>query len=185
MFSEISLNILDIVQNSVSARASLIEITVNINNASDKLTVIIKDNGCGMTYSELKKVVDPFYTTGKAKSVGLGLPFLKMAAEISGGSFEISSEEDKGTEVTAVFVLSSIDRMPLGDMTETVMSVIISNRDIDFVYSYSVDGKGFILDTRQIGERMRCISCDIPEVYIFLESYLNENTADINSGAIY
>ncbi|MGN0611953.1 MAG: ATP-binding protein, partial [Ruminiclostridium sp.] len=83
MFSEISLNILDIVQNSVSARASLIEITVNISNAEDTLTAVIKDNGCGMTESELTKVVDPFYTTGNNKSVGLGVSFFKMAAKLS------------------------------------------------------------------------------------------------------
>ena len=133
MFSEISLNILDIVQNSVSARASLIEITVNISNAQDSLSVIIKDNGCGMTESELLKAVDPFYTTGKFKSVGLGVPFFKMAAQLSGGRFEINSKKGKGTEVKAVFVLSSIDRMPLGNMTETIMSVVKETSGQDFL----------------------------------------------------
>ena len=164
MFSEISLNILDIVQNSVSARASLIEITVNISNAEDSLSVIIKDNGCGMTESELLKAVDPFYTTGKFKSVGLGVPFFKMAAQLSGGRFEINSKKGKGTEVIAVFVLSSIDRMPLGNMTETIMSVVKANRNTDIVYSYTVDSKGFVFDTRQIRKIFGDIPCDTPTV---------------------
>lgn len=185
MFSEISLNILDIVQNSVSARASLIEITVNISNAEDTLTVVIKDNGCGMTESELTKVVDPFYTTGNYKSVGLGVPFFKMAAILSGGSFEINSEKGRGTEIKAVFVLSSIDRMPLGDMTETIMSVIIANRNTDIVYSYTVDEKGFVFDTRQIRQIFGDIPCDTLEVNEFIQSFLNENAAEINSGANY
>lgn len=185
MFSEISLNILDIVQNSVSARASLIEITVNISNAEDSLSVIIKDNGCGMTESELLKAVDPFYTTGKFKSVGLGVPFFKMAAQLSGGSFNIDSDAGKGTEVKAVFVLSSIDRMPLGDMTETIMSVITANRNTDIVYSYSVDENGFVFDTRKIRKIFGDFPCDIPEVNDFIQSFLNENTAELNSGANY
>ena len=161
MFSEISLNILDIVQNSVSARASLIEITVNISNAEDSLSVIIKDNGCGMTESELLKAVDPFYTTGKFKSVGLGVPFFKMAAQLSGGRFEINSKKGKGTEVKAVFVLSSIDRMPLGNMTETIMSVVKANRNTDIVYSYTVDSKGFVFDTRQIRKISKIVHCNL------------------------
>lgn len=185
MFSEISLNILDIVQNSVSARASLIEITVNISNAQDSLSIIIKDNGCGMNESELLKAVDPFYTTGNKKSVGLGVPFFKMAAQLSGGRFEINSEKGKGTEVKAVFVLSSIDRMPLGDMTETIMSVITANRNTDIVYSYSVDENGFVFDTRQIRKIFGDIPCDILEVNDFIQSFLNENTAELNSGANY
>ena len=185
MFSEISLNILDIVQNSVSARASLIEITVNISNAEDTLTVVIKDNGCGMTDSELMKVVDPFYTTGKFKSVGLGVPFFKMAAQLSGGRFEINSKKGKGTEVKAVFVLSSIDRMPLGNMTETIMSVVKANRNTDIVYSYTVDSKGFVFDTRQIRKIFGDIPCDTHEVNDFIQSFLNENTAELNSGANY
>ena len=185
MFSDLSLNILDIVQNSVSARASLIEITVNISNAEDTLTVVIKDNGCGMTDSELMKVVDPFYTTGKFKSVGLGVPFFKMAAQLSGGRFEINSKKGQGTEVIAVFVLSSIDRMPLGNMTETIMSVVKANRNTDIVYSYTVDSKGFVFDTRQIRKIFGDIPCDILEVNDFIQSFLNENTAELNSGANY
>ena len=185
MFSEISLNILDIVQNSISARASLIEITVNIDNASDTLTAKIKDNGSGMSNEELPKVVDPFYTTGKMRNTGLGVPFFKAASEMTGGSFEISSEKGKGTRVKAVFVLSSIDRMPLGDMTSTLLLLINANSDIDFIYSYSVDERAFALDTRQLKETLGNVPVNLPEVTQYITDYLNHNTNEVNCGIRY
>lgn len=185
MFSEISLHILDIVQNSISARASLIEITVNIDNTSDTLTVIIKDNGSGMTDDELSKAVDPFYTTRTTRKNGFGVPFFKAASEMTGGSFEISSEKGKGTAVKAVFVLSSIDRMPLGNMTDTLISLIDTNCRIDFVYNYSVDERSFTLDTRQLKKILGNVSIDLPEVTVFLTRYLDDNTAEVSGGRKY
>ena len=185
MFSEISLNILDIVQNSISARASVIEITVSIDNTSDTLTVIVKDNGSGMTDDELSKAVDPFYTTRTTRKNGFGVPFFKAASEMTGGSFEISSEKGKGTAIKAVFVLSSIDRMPLGDMTDTIISLINTNCRIDFIYNYSVDERSFTLDTRQLKEILGDVPIDLPEVTVFLTRYLDDNTAEVNGGRKY
>lgn len=185
MFSEISLNILDVVQNSISARASVIEITVNIDNATDTLTVIIEDNGSGMSNEELSKAVDPFYTTGKTRNTGLGVPFFKAASEMTGGSFEISSEKGKGTRVKAVFVLSSIDRMPLGNMTDTLVSLIDANCRIDFLFSYSVDERSFTLDTRQLRKILGDVPINLPEVTGFVTRYLDDNTAEVNGGKKY
>ena len=185
MFPEISLNILDIVQNSISARASVIDIAVNIDNSADELTVIINDNGVGMNDEELSKAVDPFYTARKTRNLGLGVPFFKAASEMTGGSFEISSEKGKGTEVKAVFVLSSIDRMPLGDMTDTVLSLISSNCSIDFIYNYSVDERHFTLDTRQLKKILGKVPLNLPEVTGYLTRYLDDNTAEVNSGKKY
>ena len=185
MFSEISLHILDIVQNSLSARASVIEITVSIDTASDTLTVIIKDNGCGMTEAELSRVVDPFYTTRTMRKNGFGVPFFKAASEMTGGSFEISSEKGNGTRVKAVFVLSSLDRMPLGNMTDTLISLINTNCRIDFIYNYSVDERNFTLDTRQLKNILGSVPVDIPEVTVFLTRYLDDNTAEVNGGKKY
>lgn len=185
MFSEISLHILDIVQNSISARASLIEITVNIDNTSDTLTVIIKDNGSGMTDDELSKAVDPFYTTRTTRKNGFGVPFFKAASEMTGGSFEISSEKGKGTAVKAVFVLSSIDRMPLGNMTDTLISLIDTNCRIDFIYNYSFDERSFTLDTRQLKKTLGNVPIDLPEVTVFLTRYLDDNTAEVSGGRKY
>lgn len=103
MMPEISLNILDVAENSVRAGASLIEIGVSVQTEEDTLTVVIKDDGCGMSAEQVEKVQDPFYTTRTTRRVGLGVPFFKQAAESTGGSFSIMSELGKGTVVTAVF----------------------------------------------------------------------------------
>ena len=85
MMPEISLNILDVAENSVRAKAALIEITVSVNTKEDTLTVVIKDDGCGMTADQVKRAQDPFFTTRTTRIVGLGLPFFKQAAESTGG----------------------------------------------------------------------------------------------------
>lgn len=185
MFPEISLHILDIVQNSISARASAIEITVSIDSTSDTLAVVIKDNGCGMSDEELSKAVDPFYTTRTKRKNGFGVPFFKAASEMTGGSFEISSKKEKGTAVKAVFVLSSIDRIPLGNMTDTLISLIDTNCRIDFIYNYSVDERSFTLDTRQLKKILGNVPIDLPEVTAFLTRYLDDNTAEVSGGKKY
>ena len=185
MMPELSLNVLDIAQNSVKARASLIGITVEADTAKDLLTIIIEDNGCGMTEEQINKVTDPFFTTRTVRKVGLGVPFFKMAAETAGGSFKISSSVNVGTTVTAVFVLSNIDRMPLGDMPATIHSLVTLNSHIDFVYKFKVDDREFVMDTREfravLGDSARF---DIPEVSSFIKSYLEENSAEVTSGVI-
>ena len=114
MMPEIAMNILDVAENSVRAGASLIRITVDISRELDRLNIVIEDNGCGMTAEQVAHVTDPFFTTRTTRKVGLGVPFFKMAAESTGGSFSIESVPGQGTVVTAVFGLSHIDRMPLG-----------------------------------------------------------------------
>lgn len=184
MMPEIALNILDIAENSVRAGASLIEITVSVNPGEDTLTAVIKDDGCGMTPEEAEKVQDPFYTTRTTRKVGLGVPFFKMAAESTGGSFRIVSEKGKGTVVTAVFILSHIDRMPLGDISASVYTLIVFNEKIDFRYAYSFGDKGFVLDTRTMRELLgEDISFSEPEVSAFLREYLEENKREADGGA--
>lgn len=185
MLPEISLNILDVAQNSISAGAALTELSVIVETEKDALTVIIKDNGCGMTAEQVAKVIDPFYTTRTTRKVGLGVPFFKMAAENTGGSFNIISDVGKGTTVTAVFGLSHIDRMPLGDMTFTVHSLITLNCDIDFLYTYSVDGRSFTLDTREFREILGGVPFNTPDVSAYITDYLNENSAEVNNGTVY
>ncbi len=185
MLPEISLNILDVAQNSISAGALLTEISVAIDKSQDKLTVIINDNGCGMNEEQVKSVIDPFYTTRKTRKIGLGVPFFKMAAENTGGSFEITSKVGKGTKVTAVFGLSHIDRMPLGEMTFTVHSLITLNPDIDFLYSYSVNGNGYSLDTREFRQILGNAPLNSTEVSDFIKQYLDENTAEVNCGEVF
>ncbi|MEG1501048.1 MAG: ATP-binding protein, partial [Clostridiales bacterium] len=161
---ELSLNILDIAQNSVRAEASLIEISIEENHDSDTLSIMIKDDGYGMDEKQAASVIDPFFTTRTTRAVGLGVPFFKMAAELSGGSFDIKSQKGQGTEVKAVFGLNHIDRMPLGDMTSTVVSLIQCNPNIDFVYTYQLNDKSFVADTRQFREVLEGIPLNSPQV---------------------
>ena len=174
---EISLNILDVAQNSISAKASLVSIL--IDTVEKMMTVIIEDNGCGMTDEQVRRVTDPFYTTRKTRSVGLGVPLFKMAAEMSGGEFEIKSEVGKGTTVKAVFDTSNVDCMPLGDINATISSLIQLNPDIDFRYRRSVDGREFELDTRQLREILSGVPLNTPEVTVFIADFLKENTTEI------
>lgn len=184
MLPEISLNILDIAQNSVRAESSLIEISVIGNTLEDRLTVIIKDDGCGMSEQQVQSVIDPFFTTRKTRKIGLGVPFFKMAAESTGGSFEIKSELGVGTTVTAVFVLSSIDRMPLGDMTFAIHTLITLNTHIEFLYTYKIDDNGFELDTRQFKQVLGGVPLDTPEVSEYIKEYLDENSKEVNGDII-
>lgn len=181
MLPELSLNILDIANNSISAGADLIEIIVRIHRDANSLLLMINDNGCGMTKEKLSKVEDPFYTTRTTRNIGLGIPFLKLAALITGGSFHIESEPNVGTKISATFVLSHIDCMPLGDIKSTIHTLIIANPQIDFIYTYSIDSKSFQLDTRQFRNILGDIPLDLPEVSLYIKEYLNENQKSVDS----
>lgn len=182
MMTEISLNVLDITENSVKAKASLIKITVDANTAADRLSITIDDNGCGMTSEQLSKVTDPFFTTRTTRKVGLGVPFFKQSAEMTGGSFDIRSTPGVGTVISASYVLSSIDRMPLGDMVSTMHQLIVMHQQCDFLYRYSYNDKGFTLDTREFRDTLGDIPFDVPEVSLFIKNFLKENTEEVNAG---
>ena len=143
---ELALNILDIVENSVKANATLIEMDVSAKD--NLLTVSVKDNGKGMSEEFLSKVTDPYTTTRTTRKVGLGLPLLKMEAEMSGGRFSISSKLGVGTVVTTDFQIDHIDRPPLGDLGETMSTLLSGEDSVDYVLTYSVNDVGFTLDTR-------------------------------------
>ena len=135
---EISLNILDIAENSVKAGATLTEISVL--EKGETLTLVIKDNGSGMTDEVLKTVSNPFYTTRTTRKVGMGIPLLKLAAEMTGGSVTIESKHysdyptDHGTVVTAIFYKNHIDCTPLGDVVSSITTLIQGHPDIDFLF---------------------------------------------------
>lgn len=185
MMPEISLNILDVAENSTRAEAKLIRITVDADVPGDRLTVLIGDDGCGMTPEQVSRVTDPFYTSRTTRKVGLGVPFFKMAAESTGGSFAIRSVPGEGTEVTAVFGLSHIDRMPLGDISATIHTLILYHPDTDFVYTYRYNGNSFTLDTREFREILGDVPFDAPEVSSYIMEYLTENKEETDGGAVY
>lgn len=179
MMQELSLNILDVAQNSVRAGATQTYIKVEEQTQADKMIITIQDNGCGMTPEQVEQVVDPFFTTRTTRKVGLGVPFFKMAAELTGGGLSIDSKVGVGTVVTAVFGLSSIDRMPLGDMAATICSLIQCNPNLDFCYIHRVNAKELAADTRQFREVLQGVPLDTPEVIEFIGEYIKENTAEL------
>lgn len=182
MLPELSLNILDIVNNSIRADATLIEVEVRIHKITDQLMIRITDNGRGMTKEEQTKASDPFYTTRTTRRIGLGIPFLKQEALGSGGSFMIESIPGCRTTVTAVSGLTHIDRMPMGDICGTIYQLILANRKIDFLYIYERDGREYRLDTRQVKQMLNGIPIDTPRVSEFIKEYLKENQKEIDGG---
>lgn len=171
---EISLNVLDVAENSIRAEASLVEILVTIDLEENMLKIQIIDDGKGMTEEQMAKVTDPFFTTRTTRKVGLGIPFFKLAAEATGGSFQIESEVGKGTKVTTIFKLDHIDRMPLGDINSTIHTLVVYNPQTDFLYRYTYGQESFELDTRQMKEILGGVPLDAPEVSAYIKEYLED-----------
>ncbi len=185
MFSEISLHILDIVQNSIKAGADIIEIKITVHTDTKRLKVEINDNGCGMSKAQLEQCVNPFFTSRTTRKVGLGIPFLKQSAECTDGEFSIVSEEGQGTWITAEYHTDHIDCIPIGDINATIYSLMIMNGELDFYFCYQVDERQFELDTRQIREMLGDIPIDSGEVSSFIKEYLDENKKDVDNGNIF
>ena len=182
---ELSLNVMDIAQNSIVAGASLTTIEVRESVPKDELLIAVIDNGKGMSPEQVAHVTDPFFTTRTTRSVGLGVPLFKMQAELTGGSFQIDSELGKGTALTAVFKPSSVDMIPLGDIDSTIQLLISSNPDRDFVYTRSYeDGAGevreFSLKTQELREILGDdVSLSTPDVVLWIKEYLGEQTGEL------
>lgn len=176
---ELSLNVLDIAQNSVSANASLIEIELIESTEKNELLIGIYDNGKGMTKEQLESVRDPFFTTRTTRKVGMGIPLFKMAAEMTGGHLEIESEVGVGTRVKAFFRTDHLDFVPIGDMASTMVMLITMNEHIDFLYTRSLDSRSFTLDTRSLKEILGGVPFSEPSISAWLKDYITENTKQI------
>ena len=155
---DLSLHILDIVENSVAAQASKIEIRLEEDKKKDLLSVEVIDNGIGMDEETQKKALDPFFTSKKVRRFGLGLSLLSESAKGANGQLSIKSQKGKGTKIRADFQYSHIDRKPLGDIGQTIITLVMGNPDVDIIYLHKKDGHEYILDTRKIRARLK----DIP-----------------------
>lgn len=182
---ELSLNVMDIAQNSISAGASLITITVEEDVGLDELSISIGDNGRGMTPEQVEHVTDPFFTTRTTRSVGLGVPLFKMEAEMTGGRFSIESTVGVGTTTTAVFKPSSVDMIPLGDINGTVSMLVMMNPDLDFLYTRGFkpeegERREFALDTRELRTVLgEDVPLNLPDVTQWVNEFLSENTDEL------
>ena len=181
---EFSLYVLDITLNSVRAGAKNIDIL--LSEKDSVLTFSVTDNGCGMKAEQVKNLKDPFFTTRKTRSVGLGVPFLTMLAEQTGGSVEITSRheseypEDHGTTITATFGIDHIDFIPLGDMVGTVITLIQGSPTVDFTFIHETSKGKVELSTRQLRELLgEEVSLADFEILEWIRGYLEEGYAEI------
>ena len=177
---ELSLHILDIVQNSVKAKATEIKIDINELPEKNLLEITITDNGCGMSKELLTRVKDPFATTRTTRKVGMGISLFEAAARQCGGHLDISSVEGAGTTLYVCFELDSIDRAPLGDMAETMVTVIMSAPEINYVYTHKRSGEEFIFDTKEIKETLGSVPLTNPEILGWIKEYISEGLESVN-----
>jgi hypothetical protein len=176
---DLSLHILDIVQNSIRAKATLISIGITEYLEKNQLIITITDDGSGMTPEQLERAVDPFYTSRTTRKVGLGLALFKQNAEMSGGSFLLESELEKGTKVTATFELNHLDRPAMGDLTGTLLLLICASGGPDYVFKHQTPMGEFELDTRTIRQALENVPITHPDVRSFLKEMLRGNLEQI------
>lgn len=178
---ELTLHILDIAANSVSAGADKIFISIDENTNLDMLTIKVVDNGKGMDADMVKHITDPFVTSRTERKVGLGIPLLKLAAELCNGIFEIKSEVGKGTEVLAQFQHSHIDRMPLGNISDTLLMLELGTPEVNWIFSVKKNEKEFYFDDAELKKELEGISITEPDVIRFIRSLFEENVQEIQS----
>jgi anti-sigma regulatory factor (Ser/Thr protein kinase) len=176
---ELALHILDLAENALRAGATELDITIERDEAADTLTVLITDNGRGMSPEALARVSDPFYTTKKTRRTGLGIPLAAHAAQRAGGSFSITSQEGRGTCITAVFQHSHIDRQPLGDMAGTVVALLLSNPAIEVRFVCRSGAREYLFDTRLLREQLDGVPLNHVAVLSVLRDNMKKNVREL------
>ncbi len=182
---ELSLHILDIMENSLAAGATRIDLTIEEDLTADRLTITVQDNGRGMSQEQLARVLDPFYTTRTTRHVGLGLPLFQAAARQCNGDLTIESELGKGTTVQAMFQHSHIDRMPLGNMPATLMGAILKGTaDIHYLHrvKQADDTREFEFDTAVIRAELDGAPLSHPAVQRWLQEFIAEGEREVEIG---
>ena len=171
---DISMHVLDIAQNSIKARATLVSIDFSIDEKR-WLTLKIVDDGCGMAPDFLARVADPFTTTRTTRKVGLGIPLLKENAELTGGSVHIESAVGAGTTLTAAFDLGHIDCPPMGEICDTLLTLVVLNPETpEFVFTASAPGREASFDTRVVRQAMGGLPLNAPELTEWMRESINE-----------
>jgi anti-sigma regulatory factor (Ser/Thr protein kinase) len=177
--NELSLHILDLVQNSIRAHASVVEIYIQENPDRDLYSIELIDNGKGMDATTLARVTDPFYTSRTTRKVGLGIPMLKQNAELCGGSFQIHSTPGAGTKLKATFKYHHIDRPVLGDITGTILLLLNNENDTDILYRHQTLQGEFNFDSREIKKILDGTPLVTKEIRDFIRAMIQENLDQI------
>ncbi|HAQ40947.1 MAG TPA: ATP-binding protein [Clostridiales bacterium] len=178
---EISMHILDIVMNSVKAKATLIELFIEDSIKNNSLKINIKDNGVGMSREMTNLVTDPFFTTRTTRKVGLGIPMLKEACERCNGYLKIDSKQGEGTIIECLFERNNIDRAPIGNMGDTIMTIINSLKGCELIYKHITDGGTFVLSTSEIKRVLDASDINDTEILMWIREYVNENVRSISN----
>lgn len=190
LLKEISLHLLDIAENSVAAQSKTISITVCEDLVQDRLQASVLDNGVGMTPEQAAQAVDPFFTSRTTRKVGLGLPLFRAAAEACNGELTINSSPGMGTRVDIFFQHSHIDRMPLGDLAGTILTLIVAYPEVRWLIDYQAilpppqDPQQFLLDTLPIKQELGDIPFCEPEILTFLRTYINEGVNSVQTALL-
>ncbi|MGI6357823.1 MAG: ATP-binding protein [Bacillota bacterium] len=172
---ELSLHILDLAQNSLAAGATQLEVAIVEDLAGNRLTIEVSDNGSGMSEEQCRAALDPFVTSRRTRNVGLGLPLLKLAAEQAGGGLWIDSRPGAGTRVRVEFQHDHLDRVPLGDMSSTLVSILALNEDCRLRYRHQRGERQFSLDSEQLKTILGPVPFGNPQVAVWLGQYVKEN----------
>jgi anti-sigma regulatory factor (Ser/Thr protein kinase) len=181
---DLSLHILDIVQNSITAKAKHISINIGEQPDSDQLVLEIEDDGVGMDSETLSRVTDPFVTSRTTRKVGLGIPLLMESAKRCEGQFKISSQKNIGTKVYASFIIKHIDRIPIGSIADTVTLLISAHTEICFILNLSSSKGSFSLDTDEIVKTLKGVPINEYAVLQWLKEYIDEGIKNIFGGVL-
>ncbi|MBN2852878.1 MAG: sensor histidine kinase [Clostridia bacterium] len=179
---DLSLHILDIVQNSIKAKA--LNINIELEILEDNLVLTINDDGCGISEEILKNIFDPFITTRTTRKVGLGLSLLKTNVEFAGGKVQIESIKHKGTKVTAWMPVNNIDRKPLGNLAETIKLLILSDNSMNMTLKLINGKKTMQFDTTEIKKQIDGVDINNNEVINWIYEYINEGIIEIFGGVL-
>lgn len=177
---ELSLHILDLAQNSLTAGCQRLDLS--LTERDGWLTLVIADDGRGMDPGFLARVTDPFTTTRSTRKVGLGLPLLRLAAEQTGGSLTVESTLGVGTTVRCVFAAGHIDCPPLGDMGETIALLVQGAPEVELSYGHTAERGNWRFDTRELREALGPeVSLADPDVFLWIRQYAAEQEAALAS----
>ena len=178
---DLSSHMMDIVQNSIRAEASWIQIRICEDPEADLFLIEIQDNGCGMDEATLARVRDPFFTSRTVRKVGLGIPLLQQNAERTGGKVSIVSQPGQGTTLTARFGHSHLDRPPLGDVAETLTLLAAAKPAIHFSYDHSTPSGTYRFDTQEIIQVLEGVPLGHPEILPAIQNLIRENLKEIHA----
>ncbi len=178
---DLSLHLTDIIENSITAEATFIEVSIEKNEAENYLRFVIKDNGYGMDADEIQKATNPFFTTKEKRKikVGLGIPLFKQNAELCNGFFKLESKKNVGTKIIVQFELEHIDRMPLGNIGDTILTTIIGHINVNFNFELiyknrKFEIKNFTLNTKEIKNELGNVPINYPDVVEYLDELIDE-----------